>query len=123
MGRDEIVKQLRYGSSHSNAADDNLMSDAADLIEHGVAEQFPHHEASLHLTHNQHKAYYWTVEEAILQGEHGYDDFITEEQKAKAIETNEVWTLQWYPDTPVSFCIVAAADLSELLAWVKENNT
>lgn len=83
---------------------------------------FPKHNASLHLTHNQHKAYYWDVEEAILQGEHGYGDFISEEQKAKAIETNECWIMQWYPNSPVGFCIIAAADLDALLAYALEND-
>lgn len=78
---------------------------------------FPKHEASLHLTHNQHKAYYRTVAEAIDDGDHGYvDDWVSEEQKQKAIETNECWTLQWYPATPVGFCMLAAADLDVLLA-------
>lgn len=77
--------------------------------------QWPRHKASLHLTHNQHKAYYRTVAESIEDGEHGYDDWVSEEQKQKAIATNECWTLQWYPETPIGFCILAAADLDVLL--------
>jgi len=79
--------------------------------------EWPRHEASLHLTHNQHKDYYRTVAEAIEDGDHGYqaDNWISEEQKRKAIETNECWTLQWYPDTPVGFHIMSAADLDALL--------
>lgn len=77
--------------------------------------EWPKHEASLHLTHNQHKSYYETVQDAIDNGTHGYDDWVSEEQKQKAIETNECWTLQWYPDTPVGFCLMSAADLDVLL--------
>ena len=78
---------------------------------------FPKHEASLHLTHNQHKAYYKTVAEEIADDGHGYRDYcwVSEEQKQKAIETNECWSLQWYPKTPVGFCILSAADLDDLL--------
>jgi hypothetical protein len=67
--------------------------------------KFPRHEASLTLTHNDHKSYYQTVVQAIADDSHGYqaDCWISEEQKQKAIETNECWTLQWYPDTPVGF--------------------
>ena len=78
--------------------------------------QFPKHEASLRLTHNDHKSYYQTVAESIEAGDHGYRDWVSEEQKRKAIDTNECWFVQWYSDTPVGFCIMAAADLDVLLA-------
>lgn len=79
--------------------------------------EWPKHEASLHLTHNQHKAYYMTVAQSIEQDDHGYqeDCWVSQEQKQKAIDTNECWTIQWYPDTPVGFCILSAADLDALL--------
>lgn len=77
--------------------------------------EFPKHEASLHLTHNNHKGYYATVEQAIKDEDFGYRDWVSEEQKQKAIDTNECWYLQWYPNTPVGFCLLAAADLDVLL--------
>lgn len=77
--------------------------------------KFPKHEASLHLQHNEHKSCYKTVKQAIFDNDHGYCDWISEEQKQKAIETNDCWYLQWYPGTPVGFCILAAADLEILL--------
>lgn len=78
---------------------------------------FPAHKASLHLTHNQHLAYYLTVQQSIDDQEHGYTDdcWVSDEQRLKAIETNECWRLQWYPNTPVGFNILAAADLDVLL--------
>lgn len=77
---------------------------------------FPKH-IELHLTHNQHVGYYETVAEAIEKGTHGYDDedWVSEEQKQKAIQMNECWTLQWYPSTPVGFLLLSAADLDVLL--------
>jgi len=81
---------------------------------------FPKHDASLHLTHNQHKAYYMTVLECIEARDFGYNDWISDEQRDKAIETNECWFLQWYPNTPVGFCILASADLEPLLAAARE---
>ncbi len=80
--------------------------------------QFPPHKASLHLTHNQHLAYYRTVQEAIDDADHGYTDdcWASPEQKQKAIDTNECWTLQWYPETPVGFFMVSGADLDAVLA-------
>ena len=83
--------------------------------------QFPRHEASLHLTHNEHKSYYRTVKEAIDDNDHGYREeaWISEEEMQKAIETNDCWTLQWYPHTPVGFCILSAHSLDKLLAAAK----
>jgi hypothetical protein len=79
--------------------------------------KFPRHEASLSLTHNEHKAYYQTVQDRINDDDHGYraDDWVSEGQKQKAIETNDCWTLQWYPDTPVGSYVLSAADLDVLL--------
>lgn len=77
--------------------------------------KWPPHKASLTLTHNDHKSYYRTVSESIEWGDHGYEDWVSEEQKQKAIASDECWTLQWYPETPVGFCILSAADLDVLL--------
>ena len=81
--------------------------------------QFPKHAAALHLTHNEHKSCYQTVAERIEDGSFGYADeraWVSEEQKQKAMATDEAWMLQWYPDTPVGFCLLMAADLDALLA-------
>lgn len=87
-----------------------------------MSMQFPRHKASLHLTHNEHKNYYQTVAQSIQDGDHGYTDdcWISPEQKRKAIDTNECWVLQWYPDTPVGFCILSASDLDVLIAKANE---
>lgn len=47
--------------------------------------QLPKHKASLHLTHNQHKAYYEDIEKYI--GDRGIDDdeWATETSKQKAL--------------------------------------
>lgn len=83
-----------------------------------LAVEFPKHKASLHLFHNDHLSSYQTVEQSIRDGDHGYndDDWVSEEQKQKAIATNDCWMLQWYTETPVGFCLMSAADLDVLLA-------
>lgn len=77
----------------------------------------PAHKASLTLTHNDHIDNYSTVAQAVSDRQHGYDErcWVSEEQKKKAIHTNDCWFLQWYPNTPVGFNILAAADLGVLL--------
>ncbi len=84
--------------------------------------QWPAHKASLHLTHNEHLSVYQTVQQSIDDADHGYRDecWVSPEQKQKAIDTNDCWTLQWYPETPVGFFILSAADLDVLLAAANE---
>jgi len=48
-------------------------------------------------------------------------DWVSDEEKAKAIELNSMWCLHWYPDTPGGFFSVAANSLDVLLKYVKEN--
>lgn len=81
--------------------------------------QFPAH-VSLSLTHNEHAAYYDRAE--AYYGEPNYDltDWVSEEQRTKAFETQSVWELHWYPNTPVGFHRVLAADLDALMAHVAE---
>lgn len=80
--------------------------------------QFPAHSGSLHLSHNQHRDNYLTVRQAVEDEDHGYakQDWVSEEQMQKAIETDECWTLQWYPTSSVGFVLLSAADLEVLLA-------
>lgn len=70
--------------------------------------------SSLHLTFNDHCSNYLTVDEEVTQGDwHG--DWISDEERDKAIATNRAWTLQWYPDTPVGFYASSASTLEALL--------
>lgn len=77
----------------------------------------PRHKCSLFLEHNPHNLYCATVAQYLE--DLGDLDWGNDEAKARAIETNELWTLQWYPDTPVGFHQVAAPTLNEVLALAK----
>ncbi len=72
---------------------------------------------TLCLRHNEHKSSYQTVAEYCEQWDG--DDWVSEDQRLKALATNELWELQWYPDTPVGFCLRLAADLESLLEWAQ----
>jgi hypothetical protein len=76
---------------------------------------FPTHEASLHLTHNQHKANYETVSQAEASGSYGPSAWVSEDQRQKAIKNDSVWELVWYPDTPIGSHTLLAYDLDVLL--------
>lgn len=78
----------------------------------------PKHDCGLHLTHNQHKDYYETVEKYFENPWMERSD-VSEEEKQRMIDTNEIWELQWYPDTPVGFYKVIGATLEEVLTKAK----
>lgn len=80
---------------------------------------FPEHKCGLFLTHNEHRDYYEQLEQWIID-QRLDDDFASPEAMARAIETDECWVLQWYPNTPVGFCRVAAPTLEEVLQMAKE---
>lgn len=88
-----------------------------------LTDLMPQHAASLHLTHNNHLACYLTVQQAIDDADFGYTPncWVSEEQKQKAIETNDCWFVQWYPNTPVGFCLLAGADLDVVLKAARES--
>jgi hypothetical protein len=82
--------------------------------------KLPPHKASMTLTHNDHLTSYLTVQEAINRDDFGYMDWVSPEQRQKAIDTNECWFLQWYPNSPVGFHVLAAADLDILLNEIEK---
>lgn len=77
--------------------------------------QFPPHKAGLTLEHNDHKCLYETVAEYAEGGHVEDDEWVSDAERLKAIETNELWVLQWYPSTPVGFYKLAASTLDALL--------
>jgi len=82
---------------------------------------FPSHKAGMYLTHNQHKDYYETVaqhiEEYVNIEKH---DFVSEEDYQKCIDTDELWELQWYPETPIGFHKVNGSTLEIVLKRAME---
>ena len=79
---------------------------------------FPRHSCGLYLTHNEHKDVYESVENFVV--DRGDDDcWIGDAEREEAIATNELWRLQWYPDTPIGFYVVLAASFTRLLAHAR----
>jgi hypothetical protein len=73
----------------------------------------PAHKCGLFLTHNEHRDVYQSPADWIRENE--LYEFASEEAKQRAIATDEIWTLHWYPETPISFNAIAAPTLEELL--------
>lgn len=80
---------------------------------------FPSHKCGLYLTHNEHKDYYETVAQFIADRDF---DFVSDEDKQKCLAENELWVLQWYPDTPVGFNMVAGSTLEIVLKAAQDEN-
>lgn len=78
--------------------------------------RFPAHKCGLYLTHNQHRDVYEKVADKINDDDGPSIIWKDDEAKARAIDTDELWELQWYPETPISFYVVAAPTLEECLA-------
>ena len=85
------------------------------------AALLPQHKYGLFLTHNEHRDYYEKAEDYIREGCERSSATVwkNDEAKQRAIETDEIWELQWYPNTPIAFYHVAAPTLAELLEWAK----
>lgn len=77
----------------------------------------PKHKSGLYLTHNEHKDVYETVKDWIEFSHPAYDkdDFISPEDMQKCIESNDCWSLQWYPNTPIGFHKVCGSTLEIVL--------
>ncbi len=77
----------------------------------------PEHKCGLHLSHNEHRDVYETIENFYDPG-----DFVSEEEWLKAVAGDSVWVLHWYPNTPVGFNRIAASTLEAIEAKLKEKN-
>jgi hypothetical protein len=85
-----------------------------------IAEIFPHHACGLYLEHNSYKDVYDSIQDAVERKD--AEEWTSLDEKQKAMDTEEIWTLQWYPNTPVGFYRISASSLDALLLAAKENN-
>ena len=68
------------------------------------------------LMHNQHHVYYESVDDYIRDSL-SCASFKDDDSKQRCINTDEVWELQWYPNSSIGFCSIAAPTLFELLQF------
>lgn len=86
-----------------------------ELAKHLLEGEF----SSLSITFNDHKSNYQTAKEAIEEGQwFSPDDFVSPVEMQKSIETNTIWSLQWYPQTPVGFHVLYASSFQAILDHV-----
>ena len=82
-------------------------------------ELFPPHKCGLYLEHNVYRDYYDSIDKAVAD-EDETGDWTSPEERSLALSSGDIWTLQWYPDTPVGFNRVAASSLKAVLDAAKE---
>ncbi len=70
--------------------------------------QFPDHLLNLVLFHNKHLEYDSTVDNEVWCKRQGFTDWVSEEQKQKAIETNDCWLIRWHPKDQTRYTTIAS---------------
>ncbi|KKM97840.1 hypothetical protein LCGC14_1163960 [marine sediment metagenome] len=74
----------------------------------------------VNISYNSHKIDYKTLKELmdeleILDCEY---DFISEEDKQKCIENDDIWVIRIYPNNTISFYTIAGSNIQELLNYI-----
>lgn len=81
------------------------------------ADLLPKHKVTLSITHNEHREYHEPLTSYIDERDSSWEN---EESRQRAIATDEIWEMQWYPDTSVGFYCAAAPTLPELISFAKK---
>lgn len=67
---------------------------------------------------NYQTARQWSEEMGDMDGSQTYNDlrdWVSPEEREKALATNSVWSLHWYPNTPIGFNELLASSFSALI--------
>lgn len=76
---------------------------------------------SLSITFNDHALNYQSVAQWVSEAEElAWFEWVSPDERQRAIEHDSVWTCRWYPDTPVGFCALAASTFEALMTAVNE---
>lgn len=100
------------------------MTDETAKVVAAFIGMLPAYECDLSINHNQHKTANETAENYINGNASYYsaDTFASAEDRAKCIETNELWTVHWYPRTPISFEVVNGSTLAIVMDVIAERH-
>lgn len=77
---------------------------------------------SLSIDFNEHATYYQTAEEWLQQLEElNPVQWVSENERQRALATDSIWVCRWHPITPVGSCEVLASSFETLMAYVNAN--
>lgn len=124
LHRSALEHALVYGRTALAQPDNSPTRVAHDLLKLMQGE-FAH----LHITWNDFSGYYmkapdWEAEQ--LEGGasgsgHRLGEWVSDADKERALRENSVWTIQFYPRTPVGFYAFHAATLEGLMNYLNAN--
>ena len=80
-----------------------------------MINSLPPHKCGLTIYHNPHKNGHQSVEEFVSGCDYDDDEWATEDSRQRASDTDELWVMQWYPETPIGFVRIAAATFNEMI--------
>lgn len=75
---------------------------------------------TLSINHNQHKSCYVPIKDYIFDGGFDRSKEMSQEEVDNCIEKDEIWEIQWYPYTPISFHYVCAPTLDECFEKIEK---
>lgn len=78
--------------------------------------------SSIYLTWNEDFSENYGKAEDWYISDNDLEDWVSYDEKVKAIKENSVWTLQWYPDTPIGSCIIKASSLEPIIEYLRKEN-
>ncbi len=82
-----------------------------------IPPPIPAHAAGATIQHNDHLGSYRTVAEQETDMPEWFDGaWVSEESRQFALEHNELWSVQWYPRSPVGFENVCAGRWADIMA-------
>jgi hypothetical protein len=58
-----------------------------------------------------------------IEENYNKEQFLSEAEWEKAIREENVWCLEWYPETPIGFHVICASSLEAIEQAVKEKYT
>ena len=86
-----------------------------DDLAAGLMDVLPKYGVCLSINHNDHKGTHCSVEDHLGWCQATDDGFLSPEDRAACIATNELWEIQWYPATPIGFCKAYGSTLANAL--------
>lgn len=99
--------------------------------EASLLSALPKYDVCLTINHNDHKSVYATVLQYLTHMSIGYggtngadpysaDEWVSREDFDVSVATGELWSIQWYPSTPVGFGKVYGSTLANALRKATE---
>lgn len=111
------IDNLRTALAASRAEAEGLMRDAErySWLRDNAS-------CSISITHNDNHTYYRSAEETMADDPGDYYSEVSEQDRAKMIEQDSIWTIHEYPNTPVGFNVWHAASLDAAIDSAMEKS-